>query len=395
MKSYKTELDLNNHQRTDCLRHAGAARFAYNWGLRRKIDAYQAGHKVPSAIDLHRELNALKKTELPWLYETSKCAPQEALRNLDKAYQGFFRRCKNGAAKKGFPRFKSRKRGVGSFVLGGAIRATSGTIQLPRLGVLRLKERGYFPTDKKITSATVSERAGRWFVSIQTKEEPTRTIGTETLGVDVGIKSLAMLSDGTVFENPRSLRESERKLKHLQRSVAGKVRGSSNRKKAVVRVARQHYRVSCVRRDAINKASNAITKRAKVVVVETLNVKGMLGNHCLAKALSDASISELLRQIEYKMAWAGGTVIKADRWFPSSKTCSACGAVKDGLSLSEREYVCESCGVALDRDHNAAINLRNLAVRSTVSSHACGGFGSQAQPVKQEPNTILGVVQNG
>jgi len=392
LKSYKTELDPNNVQRTACLRHSGAARFAYNWALRRKIDAYQADEKVPTAIDLHRELNALKKTELPWLYETSKCAPQEALRNLDRAYQNFFRRCKKGAAKKGFPKFKNRKRGIGSFTLTGAIRATDRTIQLPRLGVLRLKEQGYFPTDVEITSATVSERAGRWFVSIQTKEEPSRKRGVETLGVDVGIKSLAVLSDGTVFENPKALSGAEWRLKHLQRDVSRKQKGSANRRKAVGRVAKQHYRISCVRKDSLHKVSDAITKRAEILGIESLNVAGMMRNHCLAKALSDASMAELHRQIEYKMAWSGGTVVKADRWFPSSKTCSACGEVKANLELSEREFVCENCGVVLDRDINAAINLKQMAASSVVGSQACGGFGSQAQPMKQESNTVVGYV---
>jgi len=395
MKCYKTELDLNNHQRTACLRHAGAARFVYNWALRRKIDAYEARQKVPTAIDLHRELNVLKKTELPWLYETSKCAPQEALRNLDKAYQGFFRRCKSGAAKKVFPRFKSRKRGIGSFTLTGAIHVIDRTIQLPRFGILRLKEHGYFPSDVEITSATVSERVGRWFVSIQTKEEPIREAGTETLGMDVGIKSLAVLSDGTMFENSKALRAAERNLKHLQRTVSRKQKGSANRKKAIARVARQHYRISCVRKDSLHKVSGAITKRAGIIGMETLNVAGMVRNHHLAKALSDASIAELHRQITYKMKWAGGIVVKANQFYPSSKTCSSCGNVKVALRLSERKYVCESCGVVLDRDLNAAINLKQMAASSVVGSHACGGFRSQAEPVKQEPNTIQGVVLNG
>ena len=171
-RGFKTELDLNNKQRTACLRHAGAARFAYNFGLRRKAEAYQAGEKVPSAIDLHRELNRLKQTDYPWLYETSKCAPQEALRDLDRAFANFFRRValkKAGqlTGKVGYPRFKSRKRGIGSFRLTGAIKVFPRHVQLPRLGKLRLKERDYLPVGAHILSATVSERAGRWFVSVQ------------------------------------------------------------------------------------------------------------------------------------------------------------------------------------------------------------------------------------
>ena len=176
LRAFKTELDLNNAQKTACARHAGAARWAYNWGLARKIEAYQAGRKVPTAIDLHRELNVLKKTELAWMYAVSKCAPQEALRNLDQAFAHFFRRVKEKKAGKkievGFPKFKSKKNGLGSFRLTGAIHVFEKAIQLPRLGVLRLKERGYLPLEGvHILSATVSERAGRWFVSLQVEME--------------------------------------------------------------------------------------------------------------------------------------------------------------------------------------------------------------------------------
>jgi putative transposase len=396
VKSYCTELDLNDRQRTACLRHAGAARFAYNWGLLRKREAYEATGKSPSAIDLHRELNALKKTELPWMYEVSKCAPQEALRNLDKAFEGFFLRCKQGASKKGFPKFKSRKRGIGSFSFTGVIHVTERTIQLPRVGVVRLKERGYFPTEAKITRATVSERAGRWFVSILTDEDPVRVKGTEVLGVDVGIVHLATLSDGTVFENPRALKVAQKRLKRLQRAVSRKQKGSRNRKKAVQRLARQHYRVACVRSNAIHQATNAIAKRACVVGIETLNVRGMLRNHCLAGALSDAGLSEFLRQLEYKVQWAGGTVVKADRWYPSSKTCSSCGSVNEGLTLAVREWACVACGSVHDRDVNAAINLENMAVSSAVT--ACGEERAGAESIrvkrsstKQEPNTEQGM----
>ena len=172
LRAYKTELDLNNVQKTACAHHTGAARWAYNWGLARKMEAYQNGEKVPTAIDLHRELNVLKKGELSWMYTISKCAPQEALRNLDQAYAHFFRRVKQKKAGRkiqaGFPKFKSKKNGLGSFRLTGAIHIYDRVIQLPRLGRLRLKERGYLPVEGvHILSATVSERAGHWFVSVQ------------------------------------------------------------------------------------------------------------------------------------------------------------------------------------------------------------------------------------
>ena len=396
MKAYRTELDPNTAQRTAFLRHAGAARWAYNWGLRTKIERYEQTGKSPSAIDLHRELNILKKTDVPWMYEVSKCAPQEALRNLDKAFDGFFRRCKAGAAKKGYPRFKSRKRGIGTFALTGTIKATERTIQLPRLGTVRLKEHGYFPTTTPIVAAVISERAGRWFVTIRTMEVPQRPLGTEVLGVDVGIKELAVLNDGTAFANPKALKNTEARLKRLHQAVSRKQKGSANRHKAVQRLARQHYRVSCVRNDAIHKCSDAITKRAHTVVLESLNVTGMLQNHCLAKAISDAGMAELHRQITYKMAWAGGTVIRADRWYPSSKTCSACGLVKADLTLKDRTFRCE-CGFEIDRDHNAAINLRNLAASSAVIACGAESAGGKRKhsvklaAVKQEPNTTQGL----
>jgi putative transposase len=377
------------------MRHAGAARWAYNWGLRRKIEAYEQAGKSLSYVDLGRELSILKKTEVPWMYEVSSVTPIAALRNLDKAFEGFFRRCKVGAAKKGYPRPKSRKRGIGSFTFTMWVKVTDCTIQLPRIGVVRLKECRYLPQSERITSATVSEKAGRWFVSVRTKEEPTRPLGVEVIGVDVGLKSLAVLSDGTVFYNRRALRAAEPRLKRLQRAVSRKKKGSNNRKKAVQRLAKQHYRVSCVRKDAIHKCSNAIAKRAKTVVLESLNVAGMLKNHNLAKSISDAGMSELHRQIKYKMEWAGGEVIEADCWYPSSKTCSSCGLVKASLTLADRVFRC-GCGLILDRDHNAAINLRKLAVSSTVT--ACGGERSDVHltarvkraSVKQEPSTKRG-----
>lgn len=401
LRAYKTELDPTDVQRTMLLQHAGCARAAYNWGLQRKIEAYQKTGTSPSAVDLHRELTRLKAIPkasggFSWMRESSKCAPQEALRNLDQAFRNFFRRRKAKAKKAGFPRFKSRKRGVGRFRLVGAIKVSVCRIQLPRLGSLRLKEHGYLPVrGAKILFATISEKAGRWFVSLQVEENPPELqLHPEVvMGVDVGISHLAVVSDGRIFDNPKALALAERHLRRLQKAVSRKERGSKNRKKAVARVAQQYYRIGNVRRDSLHKTSSAIAKLATVVVLESLNVAGMLGNRRLSKALSDASISELHRQIEYKIAWQGGRVIKADRWFPSSKTCSGCGAVKDALDLNERTYRCQACGLVIDRDLNAAINLRNLAGSSPVS--ACGetSAGRRCEaatklvPVKQGPNT--------
>jgi putative transposase len=216
---YKTELDLNNEQRTACLKHAGCARFAYNWGLSRSIAAYRTVGKRPNAIQLHRELNMLKKTDFPWMYDVSKCAMQEALRDLETAYRHFFRRFqlkKEGKwkGKLGFPVFKKKSKGIGSFRLTGSIHVYTDALQLPRLGRLRLHEHDYLPVHAKVLSATVSEEAGRWFVSVQLEEEQDLAVrsATTAIGVDLGIKTLATLSDGTIIANPRALKHEQRQL---------------------------------------------------------------------------------------------------------------------------------------------------------------------------------------
>jgi putative transposase len=335
------------------------------------------------------------------MYEVSKCAPQEALRDLDEAFVNFFRRVKNGE-KPGFPRFKSKKRGIGGFRLTGTIRVFERHLQLPRLGRIRLKERGYLPFDDPavhILSATVTERAGRWFVSLQVevKKEvrPKETVG----GVDLGIRALATLSDGETFENPRTLAGAGRKLQRLQRAVSRKKKGSKNRRKAIRKLARAHVRVANIRENMLHQISAAISKRFGIVGMEDLNTEGMGRNHCLAKALKDAALGELGRQVDYKTAWNGGRVVWADRFYPSSKRCSRCKVVKEHLELSERIYRCTSCGLVIDRDLNAALNLKDVAASRTETKNACGGDirpreGRQT-PRKQEPNAISGDVLDG
>ena len=371
LKAYKTELDPNNKQRTSLLKHAGCARFAYNWGLNEKIKAYENGEKTPNAIELHRKLNALKKTEFPWMYESSKCSPQEALRNLDNAYANFFRKCKQKkSGKKGFPRFKTKKKGIGSFRLTGTIHVFEKSIQLPNLGVLRLKEYGYLPTkDVHILSATISEQAGHWFVSIQVEENIPEPVKKETniVGVDLGIKTLVTCSDGKVYENPKVLRNNLKQLKHLQRHVSRKVKGSQNRKKAVRKLARLHKRISDIRKDCLNKVTTELTKTKSTVVIEDLNVSGMMKNHCLAQAISDLGLGEWRRQLGYKGLWNNCQIIVADRFFPSSKLCSVCGCLNDKLTLADRYWTCD-CGTVHNRDGNASVNLKNYGIKLVASS---------------------------
>jgi putative transposase len=366
MRAFKTELDLNNVQKTACIRHAGAARFAYNWGLARKKEAFARGQKTPTAIDLHREINELKKTEIPWMYEVSKCAPQEALRDLDNAFAHFFRRVKEKKAgrnvKIGFPRFKSKKDGLGSFRLTGAIHVFERTIQLPRLGSMRLKERGYLPTSgAHILSVTVSEKAARWFVSLQVRVEVPDPVMEDrpVAGVDLGINRMAQVSDGTYFDNPRALKSALPKLKRLQRVVSRRQAGSANYQKAVNQLAKAHFRVTNIRRNALHQATTSLTKTKSAIMLESLNVSGMMKNHYLAQAITDVGMYEFRRQLQYKGQWYGCDILLADRFFPSTKRCSQCGSERD-IGLGDRIYYCEACGQVMDRDLNAAINLEQL-----------------------------------
>jgi len=423
IRGFKTELDPNDRQRTLFLQHAGAARFTYNWGLQRCIESRTNGEKKPSAMELHRELNALKDTEFPWMRESSKCSPQESLRNLDKAFANFFRKCKlkkqgKHKGKVGFPQLKSRKKGIGSFRLTGSIHASETHVRLPVIGAVRLKEHDYLPTsDVKVLSATVSERAGRWFVSLQVeienqdlhrkRDERHPVIKDEDhpiVGVDLGIKTLAVCSDGTEFENPNALRSNLRQLRRANKSLHRKVRGSSNRRKAARRLGRLHWRISNVRSDVLHKITTRLTRIKSVIVIEDLNVSGMLRNHHLARSISDVGFGEMRRQLTYKGEENGCLIVLADRFFPSSKTCSDCGWVNGGLKLSDREWVCLECGVVHDRDLNAAVNLENwgmrflesefpiLAVSSTERQNACGGISSGSDLGRCETDSDRGSI---
>ena len=386
VRGYKTELDLNNEDRTACLKHAGAARFAYNWGLARSIEAYRTTGKRPTAIDLHKQLNALKPTDFPWMYEVSKCAMQEALRDLNTAYRNFFRRValkKLGLwrGKLGFPKMKKKSKAIGSFRLTGSIRVFSDAVQLPRLGRLRLHEHDFIPTDAKVLSATVSEQAGRWFVSIQVEEErekPTPT-ATTPIGVDLGIKMLATCSDGMTFENPRALKHAQKRLRRLERQKSRRKKGGKNRKKTCRKLAKQHAHVANIRKDAAHKLTSYLSKNHALVAIEDLHVAGMLKNHKLAQAVSDSNFGEIRRQLEYKASWQSVHLVIIDRWYASSKTCSGCGWVDEDQDLSDRTFICQECGFVMDRDLNAAITILNEALRTTGSfseSHAYGESSS-------------------
>ncbi|MGD0803104.1 MAG: RNA-guided endonuclease TnpB family protein [Candidatus Bathyarchaeia archaeon] len=386
MKAYKTELDSNNVQRTLLLKSAGTARFAYNWGLAKMQEQFEQTGKSSTCLALRRELNGIKRTEFPWMLEVSKCCPQEALRDLEVAYQRFFK----GVS--GHPTFKSKKNGAGSFTF-SYTKVSSDRIQIPRIGDVRLKERNYLPIDQHILSATVSEKAGRWFVSVLVREEiKVPENNGPVVGVDLNIAPLAVVSDKTEFANPKALRRNERKLKRLQMSLSRKRKGSSNRNKARQRVAKIHNRIADIRGDAQHKATTMLTKTKSVIGVEDLAVKNLVRNHKLAKAISDASFGEFRRQLEYKAKWYGSRIVVADRWFPSTKKCCECGKINE-IPLGQEIYTCD-CGNTMSRHLNAARNLEAVALSFRETLNACGELAAteatvmQADSVNQEPNAI-------
>lgn len=384
-RAYRTELRPNRTQEALLQRHCDAARFAYNWGLARRIDEYTRTGRRLTSVDLHRELNRLKKTDLAWLYEVSKCAPHEALRDLDRAFDLFQRARKRRASWPGFPRFKKRKDVLGSFRLNGIIRCADRSIQLPRLGTLRLKERGYLASARgRILSATVTRRAGRWFVSLRVQQEmePPASTGP-AVGVDLGLLRLATTSDGQVFPNPRPFRRLAKKMRRLQRRAARRRSGSRNKRKTQAQVARLHLRISSVRMDRIHKVTSQLARTKSVIVIEDLAVRALQQSHMVSRGLADTGLRTFRTLLTYKATWYGSQLVVAPRMFPSSQICSACAFRHRLLRLGDEMFRCPACGFTCDRDLNAARNLLTVAGSSPETKIACGaGSADQLALVK-------------
>jgi putative transposase len=387
MKSYKIRLELTNKQVTLAKQHAGASRYAYNWALAKCKQGYENKgenevYHRPSAIDLHKMWVKEVKSSTPWTYEVSKCTPQQAFRNLATAYQRYFK-----VKGSGHPTFQ--KKGVrDSFYLEGAIHTNGSKLKLPKLGWVTCSE--LLPSCT-IKNVVISRTSTHWFVSFKTTELPAQVVDIEAkavIGVDIGIKSLATLSDGLTFPNKRPYKTLKRKLKLAQRAVTkkyckGAKSQSKNYQKAKKKVAKIHYQIACIRQDSLHKLTHYLAKNHSEIVVEDLNIKGMSKNHRLASAILDGGFYEFRRQLVYKSAWYGSKVTVVDRFYPSSKTCSSCQVIKKELRLSERLFTCSSCGLRLDRDLNAAINLRNKSV-SYTAFNACGEVHT---PTANKPRT--------
>jgi putative transposase len=387
LQAYQFALDPTPRKRGNLASHAGAALFAYNWGLelvKSRLDQRCAGQDVEmpwTLPELRREWNLAKHQVAPWWQQNSKESYNSGLDALARALRNWSD-SRNGRRKSrpmGFPRRKTKRRSRAACrFTTGAIRVLPDRkhVQLPRIGVVKTHEstrklaRRLEQGTAHILAATITRRADRWYVSFTVEVEraiPPSNRKPRAVGVDVGVRHLAVLSTGAVIPNPRALEHSLRKLRRLNRELARREPASRRRSHTRRRLARVHARTANLRRDALHKLTTRLATEHGTVVVEQLNVAGMLRNRRLARAVADTGLAELRRQLGYKTIWYGAALVMADRFFPSSKTCSACGWVKAKLTLAERTFTCEVCGLRIDRDLNAARNLAKL-VESVAQS---------------------------
>lgn len=406
--AHRIELKPNNKQKTYFRKAFGCARLAYNWGLAEWKRMYEAGEK-PNGRKLRTQFNAIKKEQFPFVYEVTKCATEQPFENLQSAFDNFFRDLKQG--KVSYPQFKKKRDNEGSFYIqADKIRLSETNKNSKKFAKLAHNERGKhqyicMPNLRggwvkmaehirfnyvKINNVCISQSGGKFYASFSleiTEDEYRRTHrhvevvdANRKVGIDMGIKSALILSDGIAIENPKPLKKNQRKIKRLSRQLNKRfhpktkeerlkgVRKSNNYMIMSVRLAHAQGRVANIRRDFLHKVTSILTTHYGEIAIEDLNVKGMIKNHRLAQAVNDVSFGELRRQIEYKSKTNGVKVVKADRFFASSKTCSVCGEKKEVLSLSDRIYRCEHCGAVIDRDWNASLNLLGLLMNHKIGT---------------------------
>ena len=405
--AHKIELKPNNKQKTYFCKAFGCARLAYNWGLAEWKRMYEAGEK-PNGREIRKRFNAIKKEQFPFVYEVTKCATEQPFAYLQTAFDKFFKDLKQG--KLSYPKFKKKRDNEGSFYIQADKICLSETnknskalaklaqneggrhqyIHLPNMkrgGWVKMAEHIRF-NYAKINNVCISQSGGKFYASFSleiTEEEYKRThpninlVRTDRkVGIDVGIKSALILSDGFAIDNPKPLKKNLRKIRRLSRQLSKRshprtkeerlkgFKKSNNYMKLAVKLANLQGRVANIRRDFLHKVTTILTTHYGEIAIEDLNVKGMTRNHRLAQAVNDVSFGELRRQIEYKAATNGVKVMKADRYYASSKTCSVCGEKKDDLTLSDRTFCCKHCGAVLDRDYNASLNLLGLLINHKI-----------------------------
>ena len=388
IKAHKIRLNPIPEQDEYLWRACGTRRFVYNWALAEWQRQYEAGEQ-PSVMKLKAQFNAIRADLFPWTYEVTKCAIEGAFFDLADAFKRFFAAQQQGR-KVGYPQFKRKKRSRASFyvsndkfttgafwvqvpVLGDFVvtqREAQGTLITKRarlkrqMGRVNMTERLRF--SGKVVGATIGRTGGYWFISIQVEVIQTIPVNTNPpVGIDVGISRLATLSDGRQVDNQHLLRQKLRQVAKLNRQLARRTKGGKNWSKTKAKLTKLHYHIACVREDILHKLTTDIAQRYGLVGIENLHVKGMLRNHCLAQALSDASLGRLLKLLEGKVPTHGGQVVKVGRFFPSSQLCHCCGEQNADLTLADRIFCCPNpeCLYVGDRDFNAAMNILKEALR--------------------------------
>jgi putative transposase len=369
--SHKIELRPTPSQVQSLARAVGCARFAWNWGLaewNRRYEAHRTDPTLPkpNLVEIKREWSRVKHVQFPWLADSPANANLQPFDHLGIAFNRFFQK------KARHPRFKQKGLRDSFYVDNQKMKLDAKRVRLPKIGRVRLSEPLRF--EGKVLRGVVCREADRWFLAVAV--EVTNAIRSRTeggvIGVDLGLTQLATLSTGEEIANPRTLEKRLKRLRRLQRQHARKRKGSQNRIRSVRRIAKMHWKVKNSRKDVIHKFTTRLCRENQTVVIEDLNIRGMVKNRKLARAISDVGWGEIRRQFEYKAVLCGTKIIVADRFFPSSKRCSRCGSLKADLVLSERVYVCAACGLWMGRDLNAALNLRTLGLRG---SDACGECG--------------------
>ncbi|WP_292490146.1 IS200/IS605 family element RNA-guided endonuclease TnpB [Methanoculleus sp. 10] len=361
LRRYQYRLYPTKDQEPLIAKHLGCCRYVYNWALARKNRAYHNESLSLSKYDLMQQLPALKE-ELPWLKEVNAQSLQQSIHNLSRAFTNFF----EGRAEE--PTFKKKHDPEQAFTVPQSytLDFKQGTVKLPKIGTLKVKYHRTFVGTTK--SATVIRRStGRYFISIVVEDgrkplKPADPIPDQTVGIDMGLKHYAVFSTGEKVENPKYLRNAQTRLAVLQRRLDRKQKGSRNRNKARLKVARCHQKIADQRKDFQHQLSSRLVRENQALAVESLNVDGMVKNHSLARSISDAGWGTFLSMLAYKCREAGKTLLKIGVFEPSSKTCSVCGYRKADLTLKDREWTCPDCGTTHDRDLNAAINIKQFAL---------------------------------
>lgn len=363
-RAYRFRFNPTPEQAIVLTRTFGCARFAYNHMLRYRTDAWYKEQKRVGYHETSALLTELKKTpEHAWLNEVSSVPVQQALRHLNTAFTNFF------AKRAKYPAFKSKYDKQSAEYTTSAFKWDGKSLKLAKMAEpLNIRWSRTLPKAAKVTTVTVSkDAAGRYFVSLLCDDAAsTKPAVPGKVGIDLGLSHFAILSTGEKIAAPNAFRKNEARLARLQRRLAKKQKGSNNRAKAKLKVARLHARITDTRRDFLHKLSTRLVNENQVIAIETLAVSNMQKNHCLAKSISDAGWSEFVRQLEYKAHWYGRTLVGIDRWHPSSKRCSDCGYTVSRLPLSVREWCCPECGVVHDRDINAARNVLTAGLAGLV-----------------------------